>query len=122
MKNDIPKGPKPPSGSFVDHIPGRRSVKEYAVSEETLDMMGSVSTGSSIFLTFASASAGYAGSVYLSLSTAPSNISDIEHVKLDLMMKGACGVAVFCFFCAAIFIFKQKGIIKRIKHETIHDE
>lgn len=122
MSSEISKGPVTPSGSYVNHIPGRRSVKEYAVSEETLDSMGTASTSSSIYLTIASVAAGYAGSIYLSIFTATSLLPESNAIRLELMMNFSIIISVIFFFLAAISIFKQKGIIKRIKRETIHDE
>lgn len=121
MSNEISRGPDPLRGSVVERIPGRRSVKEYAVSEETLDTMSAVSAGSSLFVAIASGAGSYAGSIYLSLSTASTDMPVVGREVLEMMMKVAGGVSIFFVCLAAVFIFKQTSMVRRIKRETVHE-
>jgi hypothetical protein len=114
------RGPSSPVGSFVDHIPGRRAVKEYAVSEETLDYIGGLNSSSSLFLSLGSAFIGIAGSFCITFLTAPTDMASTVQVVLETVMYMSLVLSILFYVLSGSYIFKQKGVIRKIKSDTIH--
>lgn len=103
---------KPSKRTSLDRIPGRRPMKEYAVSGEELLTLGILQGGTALFLAFAGACFGFYLSVRQTVDFADKNVSEatvgwwsgmgdaafylaIAAALLGLVLAGLSGLKVF---------------------------
>ena len=97
-------------------------MKEYPITEETFDMIGTLRNSASVFFSIGSLAFGIAISTLQALSFADSKVG----IDVVAMWK-ACGwaasaVSVGAYIAGIIFYAKGSSVMARVKSETVHDE
>jgi len=106
-------------GSTTSHVPGKRVMKEYPITEETLDNIGTLRTSASACFAIGSLALGFAISNCQSIALA-TGVSPVIVATWTAYGQLSGIVAVATYIAGGIFFWKGHGVLKRIKQETTH--
>lgn len=96
-------------------------MKEYPITEETLDNIGVLQTSAASALAVGSLSLGFALSTWQALSLAGDTIpSDIKATWIAYQTAGLI-LTIGAYFVGLCFYWKKSTVLRKIKHETTHE-
>lgn len=102
--------------------PGRRVVKEYPITEDVLNNIGTLRTSAAFWAAVGSLALGFALSAWMSLSLAGSGVTDAVKATWTAYRNISFIFAVFSYGSAAAYFLKGKSVIRYVKDSTEHDE
>jgi hypothetical protein len=116
-----PKISRGRKGSGNDPLPGRRAMKEYPITEETLDNIGVLKTAAAFCFSSSALLVGFAASDFQSLAMAGGTVSDAVWSMWMTIAIITSFLAVGLGAAGILFHRKEGGTIARIKQETTHE-
>ena len=114
-------GRGPRGGSGTEHTPGRRTMKEYPITEETLDNIGTLRTSSSLCFAIGSLALGFTLSSAQSLSLAGTGVSEAIAATWTAYTWAGGIVAFGAYIAGGVFFLKGGSVLRKVKDETRHD-
>jgi hypothetical protein len=103
------------------NLPGKRVVKEYPITEDVLNNIGTLRASAAFWAAVGSLALGFALSAWMSLSLAGSGV-DAATTAAWRAYRNLSGVfALFSYAAATFYFFKGKSVIQYVKDSTTHD-
>lgn len=109
-----------PSGSTTTHVPGIRTIKEYPVTEETLDTIATLRTSATVCFAVGSLTAGFALSCWQALSMGEGTVAPAVAATWSAYRWSAVVVTLIAYVGGFIFWAKGGSVIQTIKDNTTH--
>lgn len=114
--------PKPKIRSTgTKHRPGRLYMKEYPVTEATLDHIGTLRLSAAFWFSLGSLTLGVTLSTVLSLSLAGPEASEAAKATWTSMAWLTGAVTLIAYIAGAFYFFTGKGVVDYVKENTVHD-
>lgn len=117
-----PKKRRAQKGSSTDHLPGKRTMKEYPVTEETFDTIGVLRTSAALGFSFGSLCLGFALSSWQAVSMAdPTTVAPATIASWTAYGWSALIGAVIFYAGGIVYAFKGGSVVQKVKDGTSHD-
>jgi hypothetical protein len=104
----------------TQHRPGVLRVKEYPVTEQVLDNIGTLRLSAAFWCAVGSLALGFALSCWQSLSLA-SAVDEATKAAWKVYRNVGFGIALIAYLAAVFYFFKGKSVIQYVRENTVHD-
>ncbi len=101
--------------------PGVLRVKEYPITEDTLDNIGTLRVSAAFWFAIGSLALGFALSAWQSLELADGSVTDATKASWTAYRNMGAAAAVIAYVAGVFYFLKGKSVIQFVKDNTIHD-